>query len=222
MGITIFLLLIIISLGLIYIVHKYFGKHEFYLLTCIYCILSFMFSFKLVDIFGLSINLGIIFTSGILTLLYYFINRYARDEIKKFILTCIISTFLCEIIVIINSLMIPSIYDETISLTRNFLSNNLAIFLLYPVTIVLLMALSNYLFRKLRRAENNELFRSIVCFLGLVFANTFIFIFFSYAIIINPLDALLITIDNYFVEVIIVIIFYFTTSKIMKLKKVKS
>ena len=47
MSMVIFLLLICICLGLIYIVHRYFDKHEFYILTIIYSVLSFIMSFKL-------------------------------------------------------------------------------------------------------------------------------------------------------------------------------
>ena len=46
MSIVIFLLLICICLGLIYIVHRYFDKHEFYILAIIYSVLSFIMSFK--------------------------------------------------------------------------------------------------------------------------------------------------------------------------------
>ena len=90
MSIVIFLLLISICLELIYLVHKYLGKSEFYILAIIYSILSFIMSFKLVNIFGVDINLGIIFSSSLIMILYYFIHRYGDDDAKRVILVMII------------------------------------------------------------------------------------------------------------------------------------
>ena len=61
----VFLLLVGICIGFIYIVHKYFSKSEFYLLGIIYTIISFLMSFKLINIFkyvkniSFNINLNI-------------------------------------------------------------------------------------------------------------------------------------------------------------------
>lgn len=78
----VFLLLVGICIGFIYIVHKYFSKSEFYLLGIIYTIISFLMSFKLINIFGMDVNPSIIFTSGIFMIIYYFINRYDVKEYK--------------------------------------------------------------------------------------------------------------------------------------------
>ena len=45
-GEVLFLLFIVICIGLIYIVHKYFGKYEFYFLGIVYTVISFLMSFK--------------------------------------------------------------------------------------------------------------------------------------------------------------------------------
>ena len=52
MSAIVFLLLIAISIGLIYLIHRYFGKSQFYLIAVIYSILSFLMSFKLIKVFG--------------------------------------------------------------------------------------------------------------------------------------------------------------------------
>ena len=110
MSIVIFLLLICICLGLIYIVHRYFDKHEFYILAIIYSVLSFIMSFKLVNIFGIDINLGIIFSSGLLVILYYFVNRYGKGEDKKLITTIGVSTILLGIILLLNTFIVPCLF----------------------------------------------------------------------------------------------------------------
>ena len=53
-GEVLFLLFIVICIGLIYIVHKYFGKYEFYFLGVIYTVISFLMSFLYLSIFTLT------------------------------------------------------------------------------------------------------------------------------------------------------------------------
>ena len=95
MGVCVFLLLMAICLGLVYVVHKYFGKEEFYLLGIIYSIVSFIMSFKIVEIIGVNINANVIFSSGLLLILYYFVNRYNEKESRKFIFTTVICSLIC-------------------------------------------------------------------------------------------------------------------------------
>ncbi len=52
---------------------------------------SFLMSFKLINIFGLNINPSIIFSSGLLAILYYFIKRYDVKEYKKFSMLVLIT-----------------------------------------------------------------------------------------------------------------------------------
>ena len=52
MSIFVFLLLMVICLGFIYLVHRYLGKNEFYLLAIIYAVISFVMSFKIIYVFG--------------------------------------------------------------------------------------------------------------------------------------------------------------------------
>ena len=218
----IFLLLFIICIGLIYIVHRYFGKHEFYLLGTIYSIIAFMMSFKIITIFGLNINMSIIFNSGILTILYYFVNRFGNKDGKKFIMTIMISTISCVLLVLLGSIMLPSMYDDNIGLLKDLVFDNLAILIIYPVSLLISLLLSSYTFRELKEVEKNKIIKTIFILIGIVFVDVFVFIYFSYAIIIKFDDSLLIAIDNYFIKTILMIAMYFLIDKIIKMKKVKA
>ena len=129
-GEVLFLLFIVICIGLIYIVHKYFGKYEFYFLGVIYTVISFLMSFKLINIFGLNINPSIIFSSGLLAILYYFIKRYDVKEYKKFSLLVLITNVVLYMFLLSNAFMIPSIYDKTSSLYQSLVLDNLVMFII--------------------------------------------------------------------------------------------
>lgn len=221
MSIVIFLLLISICLGLIYLVHKYLGKSEFYILAIIYSILSFIMSFKLVNIFGVDINLGIIFSSGLLVILYYFINRYGKGEDKKLITTMGISTILFGIIFILNTIIVPSLSDKNSIIYQSLIFDNIPILILYPISLIGTLIFSSYIFNELKKEDSYRLVKTLLTVAGIVFADVFIFIYFSYAFIIKFDTSIMIALGNYLFKTIITIMYIFIINKIFDVKKVK-
>ncbi len=219
---VVFLLLFVICIGLIYIVHRYFGKHEFYLLTVIYSIISFMMSFKLITILGININMSITFSSGLIMMMYYFVNRYDNVEINKYIITIMMSVLSSIIIILLGSIMIPSIYDENLILFKDLFFDNLAIIILYPIALFITLILSSYSFKELKKVDKNRTAKTVLTLVGIIFVDVFVLIYFSYAFIIKFDDSILIAIGNYFVKIIVITIMYLLLNKIMRVKKVKS
>ena len=196
MSIVIFLLLICICLGLIYIVHRYFDKHEFYILAIIYSVLSFIMSFKLVNIFGIDINLGIIFSSGLLVILYYFVNRYGKGEDKKLIITIGVSTILLGIILLLNTFIVPSLGDKSSIIYQELILNNMPILILYPISLIGTLLFSSYTFSELKKENSN-------------------------AFIIRFDTSMMITLSNYLVKSIVTVIYLLVVNKMFEVKKVK-
>lgn len=221
LDIVIFLLLIIICIGSIYLVHKYLGKEEFYMLAIIYSIVSFLMSFKMIKILGVNINMGIIFSSGLLTMVYYFVNRYGKKEVKKLILTIMISTITIGFFLLLVSFAIPSLYDSNSVFYSDLVFNSIPIFVFYPVSLIITLLISRYCFDELKSESRKKLFKILITILGLMFIDTFIFIYFSYAILIRFDTSLLLSLDNYLVKTIIMIIFIVISSKMLEVKKVK-
>lgn len=221
MGLLLFLLFTTVCISSIYIVHKYFGKHEFYLLGIIYTILSFFMSFKLINVFGMDINPSIIFTSGLFMIIYYFINRYDENEYKRFICLILVTSLVCNLFLLSTSLMIPSIYDRSSNLYYSLIFDNFIIFILYPITLFITSLLCAYSFKNLIDEKKNKNIKLCTAITGLMFIDSFIFIYFSYAILIRFDKALLIAGSNYFIKTIIMIIYMFIINRIFKVKKVK-
>lgn len=220
-GEVLFLLFIVICIGLIYIVHKYFGKYEFYFLGVIYIVISFLMSFKLINIFGLNINPSIIFSSGLLAILYYFIKRYDVKEYKKFSMLVLITNVVLYMFLLSNAFMIPSIYDKTSSLYQSLVLDNLVMFITYPIAMIVTLCLGGYCFKTLKEEKEKKNIKIIATIVGLMFIDTFIFIYFSYAFLIRFDKAIIIAIENYFIKSIIMIIYVFIINKILSVKKVK-
>lgn len=221
MGVCVFLLLMAICLGLVYVVHKYFGKEEFYLLGIIYSIVSFIMSFKIVEIIGVNINANVIFSSGLLLILYYFVNRYNEKESRKFIFTTVICSLICMSFFMITAFMMPSIYDKMSVFYQSLLLDNLAIVILYPVSLCVTMFLSEYCFKELKKEDSKKDIKTILTIFGIMFIDVAIFIYFSYAFIIKYDTAIEIAIDNYLVKVGIMIIYTLIVNKLFMVRKVK-
>ena len=221
MGVCVFLLLMAICLGLVYVVHKYFGKEQFYLLGIIYSIVSYMMSFKIVKILGVNINANIIFSSGLLLILYYFVNRYNEKESRKFIFTTVICSLICMSFFMITAFMMPSIYDKMSVFYQSLLLDNLAIVILYPISLCATMFLSEYCFKELKKENTKKDIKTILTIFGIMFIDVAIFIYFSYAFIIRYDTAIEIAIDNYLVKVGIMIIYTLIVNKLFMVRKVK-
>lgn len=221
MSIVILLLLISICLGLIYLVHKYLGKNEFYILAIIYSILSFIMSFKLVNIFGININLSTIFSSGLLIILYYFVNRYGKGEDKKLITIIGISTILFGIILILNTIIVPSLNDNNSIIYQSLILDNIPILILYPISLIGTLVFSSYVFNELKKEDNYRLVKTLLAVVGIIFADVFIFIYFSYAFIIKFDTSIMIALGNCLFKTIMVIIYILIINKIFEVKKVK-
>lgn len=221
MSILVFVLLICICLGLIYIVHKYYGKNELYILAIIYSVLSFIMSFKLVNILGIDINLGIIFSSGLIAILYYFINRYGKGEDKKLITLMGISTILFGIILLLNSFIVPSLSDSNSIMYQELIFDNMPILILYPISLIGTMILSSYTFGELKNENNKKLIKTIFTIIGVLFADVFVFIYFSYAFIIRFNTSMMITLGNYLVKCVISVGLVLIVNRLFEVKKVK-
>ena len=202
MSIVIFLLLICICLGLIYIVHRYFDKHEFYILAIIYSVLSFIMSFKLVNIFGIDI-------------------RYGKGEDKKLITTIGVSTILLGIILLLNTFIVPSLGDKNSIIYQELILNNLPILILYPISLIGTLLFSSYTFNELKKENGKRLIKTILTVVGILFADVFVFIYFSYAFIIRFDTSMMITLSNYLVKSIVTVIYLLVVNKMFEVKKVK-
>lgn len=221
MDVLVFMLLMTICMSIVYLVHRYFGKNEFYLLAIVYSIISFIMSFKIIYLFGIDINLGIVFSSSLVMILYYFIHRYGNDDAKKVIMVMIVSTLVCACLLMINAFMIPSLYDRMSSMYQGLVFDNLAIVILYPISLIITLFLCNYAFNELLHEKEKRLLKMIMALVGITFIDVFIFIYFSYAIIIRFDIAMKIAISNYLLKCLIVVGYFLIMDKLFMIRKVK-
>ena len=121
----------------------------------------------------------------------------------------------------LSGFMIPSIYDNMSVFYQRLVLDNLAIVILYPVSLVITMFLSEYCFRELKKENSKKMIKTILTIFGIVFIDAAIFIYFSYAFIIRFNTAMNIAIDNYLIKVGIMIVYILIVNKLFMVRKVK-
>ena len=94
-------------------------------------------------------------------------------------------------------------------------------FITYPIAMIVTLCLGGYCFKALKEEKEKKNIKIIATIVGLMFIDTFIFIYFSYAFLIRFDKAIIIAIENYFIKSIIMIIYVFIINKILNVKKVK-
>lgn len=221
MSILVFILLFIIMIGLIYLVHRYLSKSELYLLALIYGIISFIMSFKMINIFGIYVNGSIIFNTGLIMILYYFINKYNEKEIKRLIISIILSICFIDVLVLINGLIEPSLYNNNYAYFRDMVVNNYMIFILYPIFTFISLFLYTYLFKEIKKIKEDKDLKILLPILGLTFIDIFIFVFLTNIIKFRFGISFMIALGNYIVKSFIMIGSIFLIDRIVKIKKVK-
>lgn len=217
----IFILLIVICLYSMSVIHKYYDKKAFYVFTTIASIASLIMSFKLVKVFGININMSIVFNTVLIFILYYFVTKYNHKETNRLIFLDIISILLANIFLITTAVAVPSVYDRFNIYYQHLVFDNLVVMLLYPISTLVSLLLSRYCMIELSSDKNRRVFKTILTMLGITFIYNLLFVYFSYAFLINFSDALVVALDNYLVQAIMMIVFIFVLNKIFKVKKVK-
>ena len=149
-SIIIVLLLILVSLLLIYSMYKIYDKRGLYFSLVIMNIMSFILSFKIIKIFSLNINLGLIPMISIFTIIYIIITKYSIKDKKNILSLSLYTNIITSILILITNYFIPTV-SETISISiKGTFEYNYKILILYPIIILLsqyiIIKLFNYFF----------------------------------------------------------------------------
>ena len=176
----------------------------------------------MLNIFGIYVNGSIIFNTGLIMILYYFINKYNEKEIKRLIISIILSICFIDILVLINGLIEPSLYNNNYAYFRDMVVNNYMIFILYPIFTFISLFLYTYLFKEIKKIKEDKDLKILLPILGLTFIDIFIFVFLTNIIKFTFGISFMIALGNYIVKSLIMIGSIFIMDKIIKIKKVKS
>ena len=219
-SIIIVLLLILVSLLLIYSMYKIYDKRGLYFSLVIMNIMSFILSFKIIKIFSLNINLGLIPMISIFTIIYIIITKYSIKDKKTILSLSLYTNIITSILILITNYFIPTV-SETISISiKGTFEYNYKILILYPIIILLSQYIIIKLFNYLKELQSNIIINITLTYITTGLVYTLVFYLIAYINLIDIKNTILMGVSSFLIGIIITLLNTLIIDLIFK-KKVK-
>jgi uncharacterized PurR-regulated membrane protein YhhQ (DUF165 family) len=203
-----------------YLLYKIFDKRGFYFSIVIMNIITFILSFKIVTCLKLNINLGIVSYLSTLTIIYLFIIKYGKKEIKELIKISLYTNILTALFLTISNYYIPAI-TETISINiKDTFITNYKILITYPIIMLLSEILVTKLYVFVSSVQNNKMIVILLTYIITAILYTIIFYVVAYIKILPIKTSIFIGISTYIVGLVITTINIGFIYYLIKSKKV--
>lgn len=219
-SIIIVLLLILVSLLLIYSMYKIYDKRGLYFSLVIMNIMSFILSFKIIKIFSLNINLGLIPMISIFTIIYIIITKYSIKDKKTILSLSLYTNIITSILILITNYFIPTV-SETISISiKGTFEYNYKILILYPIIILLSQYIIIKLFNYLKELQSNIIINITLTYITTGLVYTLVFYLIAYINLIDIKNTIFMGVSSFLIGIIITLLNTLIINLIFK-KKVK-
>ena len=219
-SIIIVLLLILVSLLLIYSMYKIYDKRGLYFSLVIMNIMSFILSFKIIKIFSLNINLGLIPMISIFTIIYIIITKYSIKDKKTILSLSLYTNIITSILILITNYFIPTV-SETISISiKGTFEYNYKILILYPIIILLSQYIIIKLFNYLKELQSNIIINITLTYITTGLVYTLVFYLIAYINLIDIKNTKYMGVSSILIGIIITLLNNLIIDLIFK-KKVK-
>lgn len=213
----IFLIITIISMITIPLAYNYLDKKGLYIMLIIMTIVSYLLSFKVLNIWGLSVNANVITTISILEIVYLLIEKETKKNHYNYLFLTIFCLIATAFAILTTSSYIPSINDTLSTNMKGLFIDNYQILIIFPLLLIITEIISPPIYLNLNQIYQNKIISINLIYMVLGLLNSLIFSFIAYASDPSFLSKLNIALATYFIGLIISIlytpIFNYLTSK---------
>ena len=215
-----FITIILLTMLSIFCLLKLYHKQGLIYALTILDIITYILSFKIIEVFRLNINLGIVPYIGTLTTIYLYLIKYGSKEIKKIEFLCLYTNLTIALLLVIMNYMIPAI-TETISINiQGTFEHNYKILLFYPIMMILSQYLITKLFTFVSQIQSNISISIILTYIITALVYVILFYMVCYIKVLTIADSLYIGLSTYIVGLIVTIINVIFINSILNSKKV--
>lgn len=217
----ILIVLIILTMTITYCLYQLLDKRGLYFSLVIMNLVAFVLSFKIIYLFKININIGLVPLIASLSIIYIFITKYGYKETKNLILISLYSNITAGIMLIIVNYFLPAI-TETISINmQGTFEYNYKILIAYPIIITLSQYTVIKLYKLITSLNSNTSICVMLTYIITGLLYTIVFYILSYIGTINISNSLFIGISSYIIGIPITIINlllinYITNKKVIK------
>ena len=197
--------------------YNYLDKKGLYLMLIIMTIVSYLLSFKVLNIWGLSVNANVITTISILEIVYLLIEKETKKNHYNYLFLTIFCLIATAFAILATSSYIPSINDTLSTNMKGLFIDNYQILIIFPLLLIITEIISPQIYLTLNQIYQNKIISINLIYMVLGLLNSLIFSFIAYASDPSFLSKLNIALATYFIGLIISIlytpIFNYLTSK---------
>ena len=160
--VVVFVLLLLLTTFCLY---KMMDKRGLYFALIIFHLISFVFTFKISNIFKLNVNIGIIPLIGVMTIYYLFVLKYGQKD-KKNLLAITLYSNIATAILFGIMIFFEQAITETISINmQGTFEYNYKILIAYPIFIWLSEYVSIKLFDLVNQIQTSILLSGILTYI---------------------------------------------------------
>jgi len=221
MDIMLIILMIILGIFFIFISQYLIEKNGIINVYLIYNIVSFLLSFKILEVFEININSNIILSSLFTMITYLLVEKLSIKEYKNLIKQTFTINIFLSIGLLISSFYIGSVNDINSVNMQNIFLNNYKILISYPIVTLINQILILLMTNIIKESIKNINIRIIITNLTILMIETILFYISSYIFTGEFNYLLVLIISNYLIKVIITSLYTPFISYLISLKKVR-
>ena len=221
MDIMLIILMIILGIFFIFISQYLIEKNGIINVYLIYNIVSFLLSFKILEVFEININSNIILSSLFTMITYLLVEKLSIKEYKNLIKQTFTINIFLSIGLLISSFYIGSVNDINSVNMQNIFLNNYKILISYPIVTLINQILILLMTNIIKESIKNINIRIIITNLTILMIETILFYISSYIFTGEFNYLLVLIISNYLIKVIITSLYTPFISYLINLKKVR-
>lgn len=221
MDVMLIILMIALGIFFIFVSQGLSEKNGIINIYSIYNIISFLLSFKLMDVMKININANIALSSLFTSLTYLIIEKSTAKEYKNIIKQIFSINVILSIVILLSSIYIGEINDVNSVNMQNIFISNYKILISYPIITLINQIVILLIYNTIKDTTQNINIRIILTNLTTLMIETILFCISSYIFSIKLIYLPVLIISNYLIKVIITSIYTPFISYLIKLKKVK-
>ena len=218
MNILIYLIILIICAGTLYLSNKLLGKLGLTITAIIMNAISFLLTFKYVTLSTINLNSNCIPYVTMLIALYLLLEKTTKKETKEIAnLTFIVNIFIA-IMLYIMTYHTQSLTD-TISINmKNVFLRNTQILIAYPIATLISHHLLIWVYEKIKQIYDNYFITTVSIYLLVGIVEGIIYTPIAYYKILAPKTIILILLSTYMIRLITTIIYSLLLTLLSKRK----
>lgn len=221
MNILIYLIILIICAGTLYLSNKLLGKLGLTIIAITMNCVSFLLTFKYVTLSTINLNSNCIPYVTMLIAIYLLLEKTTKKETKEVAnLTFIINIFI-SVMLYIMTYHTQSLTD-TISINmKNVFLKNTQILIAYPITTLISHHLLIWVYEKIKQIYDNYFITTVTIYLLVGIIEGIIYTIIAYNRILTTKTIILIILSTYMIRLITTIIYSLLLTLLSKRKVTK-